>query len=268
LGSRLRIPYDLIGSRETGAVAIVEVPEGIDPTEVAEEIRRRHPHVRSVLLKAGSREGDYRIRPLKLLAGSEQTEVIHKEHGYRIKLDPRVVYFSPRESSERQMIADLVRDGERILVMFAGVGPYAIAIAVRKEVEIVGIEINPIAVRYFQENVRLNKVGYKVFPIEGDVSFVTPAMYGKFDRVIMPLPKGAYQFIHHALRSLKKGQGIIHFYYWGGENAFSMATSLFNEKAHSMGLSVTPLNMRRVSSYAPRIYKIRIDFLVRPASLT
>ncbi|HDI86646.1 MAG TPA: hypothetical protein ENF83_04490, partial [Candidatus Korarchaeota archaeon] len=44
-----RIAYDLIGSRETGAVAIVEVPDGMDPAEAAREVSSRHRHVKSVL---------------------------------------------------------------------------------------------------------------------------------------------------------------------------------------------------------------------------
>lgn len=263
---KIRIPYDLIGSRESGAVAIVEVRDELDPKEVAKEIMRRHPHVKSVLVKAGAREGDFRVRPLKLLEGSDDTEVIHKEHGYRIKLDPRRVYFSPRESTERQLIADQVQDGELVLVMFAGVGPYAIAIAKRRRAQVVGIELNPEATRYFQENVIINRVGHQVFPIEGDVAYVTPAMYGRFDRVVMPLPKGAYAFIEHALRALR-GRGIIHFYYWGGEDAFSRAKSMFGRAAVSMGLEAMPVGWRIISSYAPRIRKIRIDFLVRPLDI-
>ncbi len=264
---RPRIPYDLIGSRETGAVAVIEVPEGMDSIEAAKEIMRRHPHVKSVLLKVGTREGDFRVRPLRLLVGSEDTEVIHKEHGYRIKLDPRYVYFSPREATERQLIAEQVRDGEFVLVMFAGVGPYAIAIAKRKDAQVVGIELNPRACKYFQENVLLNRIDCKVFPIEGDVAFVTPAMYGRFDRVVMPLPKGAYMFIPYALRALKNGRGMIHFYYWGGEDAVERAESMFRDEAMKMGLEVTSVGFRIVSSYAPRIFKIRIDFSVIPARI-
>ncbi len=259
-----RIPYDLIGSRESGAVAVVEIPEGVDPDEAAREIMRRHPHVKSILLKAGAREGEFRVRPLELLAGSEDTEVIHKEHGYRIKVDPRLVYFSPREATERQLIAESVRDGELVLLMFAGAGPYAIAIAKRRRAQVVGIELNPVAARYFQENILINRVGHLVFPIEGDVAYVTPAMYGRFDRVVMPLPKGAYAFIGHALRALRGGKGIIHFYYWGGEDAPLEAIRMFRREAASMGLEVLPLGSRIVSSYAPRVSKIRIDFLVRP----
>ncbi len=263
----LRIPYDLIGSRETGAVAIVEVPDDMDPKEAAKEVMSRHPHVKSVLLKAGAREGEFRVRPLKLLAGSEETEVIHKEHGYRIKLDPRRVYFSPRESTERQLVAESVRDGELVLVMFAGAGPYAIAIAKRRRAQVVGIELNPTAVKYFQENVILNRVGHLVFPVEGDVAYVTPAMYGKFNRVVMPLPKGAYAFIGHALRALRGGRGVVHFYYWGGDEALSEAEEMFRKEATSLGLEATSVGHRIVSSYAPRVYKIRVDFLVRPLNV-
>ncbi|ACB06968.1 class I SAM-dependent methyltransferase family protein [Candidatus Korarchaeum cryptofilum] len=260
----MRIAYDLIGSRETGAVAIVDVPEGMDPLKVAEEILRRHPHVKSVLRKAGGREGDYRTRPLELIAGSQDTEVIHKEHGYKLKLDPKLVYFSPREATERQLLSDLVEDGELIFLMFAGVGPYAIAIARRKSVQIVGVEINSIAVRYFQENIKINGLSHKIFPIEGDVSYLAPAMRGRFDRVVMPLPLGAYRFIREALISLKEGGGYVHFYYWGGEDALKQAESLFKREAASFGLEAKSIGFRVVSSYAPRVDKIRIDFFVKP----
>ncbi len=262
-----RIPYDLVGSRETGAVAVVEVPEGLSPSDVARNVMKRHPHVKSVLKKEGAREGDFRIRPFSLIAGSEDTEVIHKEYGYKLKLDPRYVYFSPREATERQFIAEQVKDGEFVLVMFAGVGPYAIAIAKAKKAEVVGIELNPIATRYFQENVLLNKIGYKVFPIEGDVAFVTPALYGHFDRVVMPLPKGAYLFIPYAIRALKKEGGVIHFYYWGGQDAFRRAEGMFQAEAMKIGWGAASTGFRIVSSYSPRIYKIRVDFLIKPTDI-
>lgn len=262
----MRIAYDLIGSRETGAVAVVEVPEGISPVEVAREVMRRHPHVKSVLRKAGGREGAYRTRPLEVIAGSHETEVIHKEHGYKLKLDPRLVYFSPREAVERQIVSELCKDGELILLMFAGIGPYAIAIARKKDVQVVGIEINPVAAKYFQENVRLNRLGSKVFPVEGDVAYIVPAISGRFDRVIMPLPLGAYHYVRYALTALA-GRGVIHFYYWGGEDALKEAEALFRREALSLGLEAKSIGYRIVSSYAPRMNKLRIDFSVRATSL-
>ncbi len=263
----MRIAYDLIGSRETGAVAIVEPVEGIPPRRLAEEVMRRHPHVKSVLLKAGEREGEYRVRPLKLIAGSEDTEVVHKEYGLRFKLDPRLVYFSPREAEERRRVASQVRNGELVYVMFAGVGPYALVIASMRKATVVGVELNPYAAKYFGENVRLNKMGDRVFPIEGDVAFVSPAMYGRFDRVIMPLPKGAYLFLTHALRSLKTSGGYLHFYYWGGDEAFEAGKHLVAKQALTIGLKVIYLGGRKVSSYSPKVWKIRMDFRVMGLNL-
>ncbi len=265
-GSLKRIAYDLIGSRETGAVAIVEVPEGVDPAEAAREVSSRHRHVKSVLIKRGPREGEERLRRYEVVWGDENTEVIHKEHGYRLRLDPRRVYFSPREATDRMEVASMVRPGERVLVMFAGVGPYAVAIArTQPEVrEVVGVEINPDAVRYFEENIRLNRLEGKVRAILGDVREVCPSMFGEFDRVVMPLPKGAYMFLDLALRCLRPEGGVIHFYYWGGEDAPERAAALIEGAASQIGLEARVLGWRRVGSYSPRKWKFRIDVEVRP----
>ncbi len=258
----MRIAYDLIGSRETGAVAIVEPVEGVSPEKLADEILRRHPHVKSVLLKAGEREGEFRVRPLRLVAGSEDTEVVHKEYGLRFKLDPRLVYFSPREAEERRRVASQVQDGELVYVMFAGVGPYALVIASMRRALVIGVELNPHAARYFGENVRLNRLGSRVYPIEGDVSYVSPALYGKFDRVVMPLPKGAYLFLRHALKSIRPEGGYLHFYYWGGDDVFQRGRELVSREALTLGLQAIYLGGRKVSSYAPRVWKVRLDFKV------
>ena len=49
-------------------------------------------------------EGELRLRSYRLLAGEENTEVLHKEHGYMLRLDPKKTYFSVREGTERQRI--------------------------------------------------------------------------------------------------------------------------------------------------------------------
>ncbi len=256
--------FDLIGSRESGAVAILHVESNEDPKKAAEEIIRRHKHVKSVLLRMGPRSGTYRLRPLILLVGDENTEVVHKEHGYRLKLDPMKVYFSSRESTERELIAKQVKPNERVLVMFAGVGPFAIAIAKfqPKVKEVIGIEINEIAYKYFLENVRINKVEDKVKPIFGDVRDVCPSMFHTFNRVLMPLPKEAYEYLDLGLRSLKVPVGILHFYYWGGEEAHKEAIEMVVQKARKFHLRAEPLFWRKVSAYSPRKWKIRVDFRV------
>ena len=80
----------------------------------------------------------------------------------RFMVDVEKCYFSPRLSTERARIADLVEDGEVVLNMFAGVGPYSITIAKRKKAEVYSNELNEAAYRLHLENNRLNKVEERI----------------------------------------------------------------------------------------------------------
>src|SRR3989304_9233278 len=144
----MKIPFDIVGSKEK-AVAIISYNFAGSAKKAAKEKMRNHKNVKSVLKKTGARKGKYRISPVKLVLGDKNTEVVHKEYGYVLKLDPRKVYFSTREGEERQRIANMVRNGEKVLVMFCGIAPYIVAIAKKhKAQKIVGIDINPKAVKY------------------------------------------------------------------------------------------------------------------------
>ena len=260
--------FEIIGSREA-AVAIVEVPPELEPyeEEIGDAILRLHRNVKAVYRKLGGRIGEYRVRRLKLIAGEPLTEVVHKEHGYRLKLDVTKVYFSPREATERQRIASLVAPGECVMVMFAGIGPYAIAIAKKQPgvARVPAIELNPAAYCYMLENVEINRLRGKVEPILGDVRDRAPEWTGCCDRVVMPLPKGAHHFIAEALRVLKPGGGRVHFYHWEAEEElFTKGRRLFEEKARSLGYLAVEEGHRIVSPYAPRVYKVVYDFHVKP----
>lgn len=254
----MRIAFDVIGSRER-AVAIVELKKGQKPKETAKEMMKRYPHVKTVLAKAGPREGVLRIYKLKLIAGSKNTIVIHKEHGLLFKMDPRLMYFSPRESTERQRIASLAKPNEHILVMFSGVGPFAIAIAKKQPTaEISCVEINPDAVKFANENVKLNKTwNIKNYCADAHDS----AKLGTFDRIIMPLPETAYKFLPAAFKASKKGT-IIHLYGISRqEGAIDLVTKV-NSTAKRANVRIRILGVSKVLPYAPRTWKMRVDIRV------
>lgn len=257
--------FDIIGSRE-GAIAIIEIPPEIEEYKyrIAEAIVRVHKNVRTVLRKKSPRYSAYRIRSFELLYGDRCTEVVHKEYGYLLKLDPTKVYFSPRDAYERMRIARQVREGEFVMLMFAGVGPYALAILkFQPNIErIIAVEVSPIAFKYLIENIVMNKAIGKVLAVLGDVKEVCNMWYGKCDRVIMPLPKGAYKYLDIAMLCLKPEGGIIHFYYWSREeDLFSKAEKLLVEVGKKYGFELKILERRKVSPYAPRTYKIVVDAL-------
>jgi tRNA (guanine37-N1)-methyltransferase len=161
-------------------------------------------------------------------------------------------------------IAAQVMSGEVILVMFSGVGPLPILIAKKQPQvkEIYAIELNPTAHYYCLENVRINKLAEKIFPIQGNVREICPKLDLTFDRILMPLPKGAREFLDVAIKCAKT-EGIIHFYHWASEwDLFSEAEELFLNTATKLGREIVIQSKVKVLPYAPRKWKVRLDIRV------
>src|SRR3989338_4831312 len=104
--------------------------------------------------------------------------------------------------------------------MFSGAAPYPLVIAKNSPAKIIyGIELNPLAHQYALQNAELNKFGSRMVILQGDVRKIIPALKRKFDRLVMPLPKTAEDFLPSALSAAKKG-AIIHFYAFLGKDEF------------------------------------------------
>ncbi len=253
--------FDILGSKQR-AVAIVELQEGLEAYEeaIAEAVMRVQKNVVSVLAKESAREGNYRVRKLRLLKGNPDTEVVHRESGCHFRLDPRNVYFSTRESNERNRIISTIVDGEEILVMFSGVGPLPIRIAkARPGVRATAVELNLYAHNYCVENIHMNRVADRVETIQGDVREVCPRLGRRFDRVLMPLPKGAYRFLDVATPLLKDG-GTLSLYHWApGDDLFTEAEALLREAFEGDGRGIEFLRRVKVSQYNPKFWKVRVD---------
>jgi tRNA (guanine37-N1)-methyltransferase len=253
--------YDVIGSKQK-AVALIELSEGLREHEgvIARALMGIQKSVKSVLVKESERAGEYRTRELRLVAGDPDTEVLHKESGCLFRLDPRTVYFSPRESADRERIAAAVADGEDVLVMFSGVGPLPICIAKKHgNTRVTAVELNPDAHNYCVENIHLNGVGDRVIAIRGDVREVLKCLGRDFDRVLMPLPKGAHRFLDVAIPVLRDG-GVLHFYHWAPEDdLFTEAEGLVSRAAEDCGRRAKFTDRVRISQYSPRVWKIRLD---------
>jgi len=254
--------YDIIGSKEK-AIAIVEIPEEFEKIEkkIAKQILTRHKNVKSVLKKISERKGIFRTRQFEFLLGDKNTEVIHKESYCRFKLDPRKVYFSGREGTERLRIANQVKPKETIMLMFAGIGAYGIIIAKKqpKVNKIISIELNQDAYEYMEENIRLNKLGDKIIPILGDVKEKCENWYSKCDRVIMPLPHEAECFLSTANECLNPGGGFIHLYIIEKEKNLKRRTKKVIDKIKKQTKKKIDFKINNVLPYAPRTNKYCVD---------
>jgi tRNA (guanine37-N1)-methyltransferase len=251
--------FDVIGD-----IAIIEIPEKLERKEklIAGSLLSIHRNVKSVYKKFGPMEGVYRTRKLKFLAGERRTATEYKENNCRFRLDVSKVYFTPRLSFERKRIAEQVKPGEKILALFAGVGPFPILIAkMQPHVKIHAVELNPDAFRYMQENIRLNRMQEVITPLLGDVKDIIPKKFAdSADRILMPLPKGAEKFLGEAFLAARKNC-IIHFYQFASErNPFVDAEELVMRAAADAGRRAKIVARRVVRPFAPGVVQVVVDF--------
>lgn len=256
--SHLKASFDTVGS-----VAILEIDDEITKKQkiIAETLLNLNPSIHTVLKKSGIHHGRFRTQDLIYLAGKKTKETEYKENNVKLLLDVEKVYFSPRLSAERKRIYQLVKPGENVLVMFSGCGPYPIVISKNTEaLLIIGIEINPIAHKYGLKNILLNKLkNVKLY--NADVKELLPKLSQKFDRILMPLPKSAEEFLPTALAAAKKGT-IIHFYDFLDEKEFSIAEQKAKKACKIAGFKYKKLNLVKCGQHAPHIYRICLDFIV------
>lgn len=254
--------FDIVGD-----IAILKLPEQLLPKKqlIGQALLDIHRSLKTVLLQTGPVSGEFRTRELEVIAGEAKTETIHKESGCIFKTDLSQVYFSPRLAHERLRIACLVKPGEVVANLFAGVGCYSIVIAKHSQAALIySIDINPAAFHYAKENIRLNKVGDKVIPLLGDArEIVKQRLRGVTDRVLMPLPEKARDFLDVAFLALKPEGGIIHFYDIGQEpNVFGPSFEFVRNAAAKKNFSLKLLHSRKIRSYAPRCYHVVLDIAV------
>jgi tRNA (guanine37-N1)-methyltransferase len=252
-----------------GDIAIIEFPPELDPHKkvISKAILETHKTAKTVLAKAGVVSGTYRLREFTMLAGELKTVTIHKEYGCQYYVDLAKAYFSPRLSYEHNRVASLVGEGETIVDLFAGVGPFAVLIAkTHRNVEVYAVDVNPHAVEFLKKNIRLNRVEDKVYPILGDAKqVVNEKLTGVADRVIMNLPEKAIEFLDAASKALKPSGGIIHFYsFINASISMEKMKRSFEETVENHGRRVERILFSRlVRVTAPHEWQAVIDAKIR-----
>ena len=107
-------------------------------------------HFQICYLKLKYLQGTKREPSYDILYGSE-TETINKENKCLFKLDLAKVMWSKGNTSERLRIANLVKDEETVIDMFAGIGYFSIPIGVHSNAhKVISIEINPNSYYYLK----------------------------------------------------------------------------------------------------------------------
>lgn len=259
------VPEDLLGFSPTyeviGDIALLE-DEDLDAktaSKIADALLQTQPNIKSVVKPLTPVIGEFRIREFEVIAGEPRTETVHREYGCRYKVDLSKAYFTPRLSTERSRILSWIKEGDTVIDMFAGVGPYSILLAKsKKPAKVVAIDKNPEAVSYLKENISLNSAK-NIEAIEGDAREEAKRFAGTADHVIMNLPHSAYEFLDSAVLLTKQG-GIVHYYGITPEDdLFESSIELIRKATEKAGREIEILEKRVVRSYAPHQYNICIE---------
>lgn len=250
--------FDVVGD----ILIFADFPSELDKKEtlIGKTILSLLKNVNVVCKKTRKYSGKFRLLKLKIIAGVRRKETEHKENNIKLKLNVEKVYFSSRSNNERKRINQLVKKDETVLVMFSGASPYPINISKNtKAKEIYGVEINPVAHYYALKNLELNKVeNVKLFL--GDVTKIIPKIKKKYDRILMPLPKGAENFLYLALSKTKK-KGTIHFYgFFEEENINKKFMNTYLKRYVKKKFKI--LNIVKCGQFGPRIFRVCIDFQI------
>jgi tRNA (guanine37-N1)-methyltransferase len=252
-----------------GDIAVIEIPPELNTykTLIGEAVLRTHKNVHTVLAKAGAVAGTFRTREYDIIAGEPKTETIHKEFGCLYHVDLAKAYFSPRLSYEHNRVASSVQNGETVIDLFAGVGPFAVLIAKTHEnVKVYAIDINPHAFEFLKKNIRLNKVEGKVYPILGDARQVIKERVLRLaDRVIMNLPEKSLEFVDVACEAIKPEGGIVHFYsFISVSQTLESMIRHFTDAIEKCGRKVDKILFSRiVRATAPHEWQTVLDAKIR-----
>jgi len=225
--------------------------------DIGSAIVRSHPSINGVFREAGV-HGKFRIRSIENIAGVTRTTTVHREYGVQFKIDIAKAYFSPRLAGERHRIAENIRTraqrdttDERVLDMFAGIGPYSIHIARScPDIPISAIDLNPDAIEMLKENMKLNRVT-NIKPIVADANHIVSMFEDMppFTRMIMNLPHRSLDFLSAAGKLIRKG--TIHIYTINPSSELQNYQDKIQNELEMSGRTVDKLRSMELKGYSP-----------------
>ena len=251
---------------QIGDIIIVRIPESLisKKKSIGKTLLEQVKTAKSVFYQSSPVEGDFRTRNLQLIAGDKKSETEYKENGCRFIIDVEKAFFSPRLSTERERISNLVNDGDVVINMFGGVGMFSILAAKKKQCIVYNIDINPTASKLCEENIKLNKLKGDVISLNGDsIKIINEQLQNKADRVLMLLPERSDEFLDTAILSLKKN-GFIHYYSHIHAEKKQDAPKLSEE--HFLSINKTRakiISSKNVRPIGPRFYQTVVDVKIQ-----
>jgi len=277
--------FDILGN-----IALVKFQYDVASKEkkkFAEKLLKEQRSIKTVLEKVGKFKGRLRKQTTRYIAGEKTKEALYKENGCVFRFNVDTCYFSPRLSNERYEISQKIKNGDEVLVMFAGVAPYSVVIAKNSKAgKVYSNEINREANKYAQLNIELNKLKGKVILLPGDIKRVVKKLKylshqpvpkkaanarknfdvtlnipKYFDVIVMPRPQLKDSFLKEAFL-LSKKDTMIFYYDFCKEEEIQNVIEKIQAEARKAKKKIRILKTKKAGEIAPYRYRIRVDFRV------
>ncbi len=179
----------------------------------------KQPTLRTVVNKTDQIDTTFRFFKMEVLAGEQDFMASVKENGCTFTFDFSRVYWNSRLSEEHWRVVELVKEGEVVVDVFAGVGPFAVLAAKLKGCVVYANDLNPHAFKHLQENGRSNHVSGRLHAYNLDGREFLASITGQlveravaggsspmevYSHVIMNLPASSVEFLD-VFRGLFRG---------------------------------------------------------------
>ncbi|MCX6749525.1 MAG: hypothetical protein NTW17_02145 [Candidatus Pacearchaeota archaeon] len=263
--------FDILGN-----IALVKFSRGAkvgDKKKFANKILKTNKSITTILEKTGKFKGRLRKQETKYLAGIKTKEAVYRENNCVFRFNIDNAYFSSRLSNERKEIAGIIKKGDEVLVMFAGVAPYSIVIAKNSGArKVYSNEINKEANKYAEMNIGLNKVKGKLILLNGDIKRIALKVNKglvigdkniphKFDVIVMPRPQLKDSFLREAFLLSKKGTRVFYYDFCKEDEIAGVVGKVkFEALEHNKKIKI--IKVKKAGEIAPYRYRIRVDFIV------
>ncbi|XP_059550243.1 tRNA (guanine(37)-N1)-methyltransferase isoform X2 [Myotis daubentonii] len=241
----------------------------------------KNPGITSAVNKINHIDNTYRNFQMEVLYGEENMMTKVRENNYTYEFDFSKVYWNPRLSTEHSRITELLKPGDVLFDVFAGVGPFAIP-AAKKNCTVFANDLNPESYKWLLHNCKLNKVDnkVKVFNLDGKDFLQGPVreelmqQLGPLSKeskhavhIVMNLPAKAIEFLS-AFKSLLDGQPcgsellpIVHCYSFSKDA--NPAEDVQQQAEAVLGISLDPRSsVHLVRNVAPNKEMLCLTFRI------
>jgi len=253
------------GYQRLGSVLLVRLPPGLEAAHRAlGEAWCHELGVRTVLVRTGAITGEFR-RPAVVRIAGPSGETEFWEDGIRYRLDAERIMVAEGNRTERRRFGRLVRPGETVVDLFAGIGYFALPALVHgRAARVLAVEKNPLAFRYLEENLERNGVAARARAWLGDNREVDLPT-GVADRVVLGYLPTTLPWVPRALELLRPAGGTVHVHLVvrsrGGP---SEAAAEVREAVARAGADVRSVAAREVKPYGPGRAHAVVDVDVGP----